>query len=290
MCHAGIPLEHAGADDESPNVSESSPSIAVRDLLWAINSPSLIEGESAVGRLEVEKIDLGLLQVFLGAHRSFKVGHYFESLVHFWLEKVRRVEMVAHRRQIKNSDRTLGELDFVFRDEQERLNHWETAVKFYLFDPDNEVNGSRFIGPNTADTLERKLDRLLQHQLPLSACEFPEVEIRRAFVKGWLYRNPFHTVDGDLPNGVSPDHLAGVWIRHAQADWLDRFDNGTEFQILEKPHWLAASPAPVMDVNNLLGRLDAHFESQKQSIHVGISVDGVELERLFVVPDRWPDL
>lgn len=258
------------------------------DLMWAVNSPPLLALSEEVDRLDaVDLVD----SMAREEDRSGKVGHYFEALIQVWLERIRGCEMVAHRQQVIEAGVTRGELDFVFRDEEGRLNHWETAVKFYLWDPENPVHGSCFIGPNTADTLERKVRKLMEHQLPLSARVYPDVEVRRALMKGRVYRNPFHA-ELKSPAVLNPKHLRGMWLRMGQLDWLYEMerDGPCEYRVLEKPHWLCATPFATVDVNNLRVRLADHFESEKKSIHVGISKNGVELTRLFVVADAWPHL
>lgn len=271
-------------------MSTGTPTPEAVDLLWAVNSPPLLAAGLEVPQLD--SVDAEQLRVFLDDGPSTKVGEYFESLIQFWLERIRGCELIAHRRQVMDGKVTLGELDFVFHDEEGRLNHWETAVKFYLCDPENEVNGSCFIGPNTADTLERKIDRLRRHQLPLSRRDFPEVQERRAFVKGRIYRNPTHRSVSVIPRDTSPDHLRGVWLRHKQLEWLDAVEaqGRCEYRVLAKPYWLCSAPAESLNVNNLLRGLRRHFEDAKQSIHVGIWREGVETERLFVVADQWPHL
>jgi len=253
------------------------------DLLWAVNSPSLfVDEEERLGL--VDPVDVVV-------ERNGKVGHYFESLIECWLERIRGCEIIAHRQQVIEAGKTLGELDFVFRDEEGRLNHWETAVKFYLCDPENRVDGSCFIGPNTADTLERKYRRLTEHQLPLSERLHPGVTIRRAFVKGRIYRNPFHQ-ETDSVAVLNPQHLRGRWLRLGQLDWLDEIEQGGPcgYRVLAKPYWLHSAPFEAVDVNNLRAGLRSHFEGSKKSIHVGISRDDLEIERLFVVADEWPHL
>jgi uncharacterized protein len=274
------------------SLPELTPETAVADLLWAINSPSLIATKDVDSTLDPGSIDGGELRAFLKRQPRHKVGHYFECLIQFWLERIRGFELVAHRHQVMDGKLTLGELDFVFRDDNGRLNHWETAVKFYLCDRENVVKDSCFIGPNTADTLERKIERLAGHQLPLSEVAYPEVEIRRAFVKGRIYRHPFQAPEPINSELLNIRHLTGAWIRHADLGWLDEIDpaGDCDYRILEKPYWLSASPSAALDVNNLRVTLAGHFETGKQSIHVGISRNGAEIERLFVVADEWPNL
>lgn len=169
------------------------------DLTWAIASPSLLADCPVVPDFDPDRVDPEHLAAFLAETPGHRVGRYFERLVLYWLQYVRRVEIVAKSLQIREGNRTVGEIDLLFRDEQHRLNHWEIAVKFYLHFQHKNLSGSHFIGPNAADTFERKMERLFGHQLPRSEASFPEVEIRQAFVKGRIFYHPNQELPHELP-------------------------------------------------------------------------------------------
>ena len=158
----------------------------LRDLTWAINSQSLLT-ESPLARLDPSEVDPEHLRRFLEDDPSRRVGRYFERLVLYWLTHVRKVEVIASSLQIRDGNRTIGEIDLLFRDEQGRVTHWEIAVKFYLYLSSGTFIGSHYIGPNAGDTFERKMERLFDHQLPRSITHFPEVEVRQALVKGRMF-------------------------------------------------------------------------------------------------------
>jgi len=103
----------------------------VRDLIWVINSPLLMDltsQESVPTRLlEVSDIDGEHLAVHLSSHPEQRVGRYVEQLIVYWISVIRRCEVVAHALQMRDGKRTVGEIDLLFHDEQGRLNHWEVA-------------------------------------------------------------------------------------------------------------------------------------------------------------------
>ena len=193
---------------------------AARDLLWAINSPSLLAGDLAgsVAPIHVDDIPSAALRSDLArASVPRRVGHYFERLVYFYLTRVRACAIVGHRQQITENGRTVGELDFLFRDEFESLHHWEVAVKFFLYYPPDNPSGSHFVGPNPQDNLERKAHRLRTHQLPLGRIHFAEIEHQAAFVKGMVFYHPQDVGPTRQPIELSPEHLRGAWIREVRA-------------------------------------------------------------------------
>jgi len=264
---------------------------AVRDLLWVVNSPSFVRGSAVASPavLQAEQIDPDALQRFLGEDPPHRVGRYFEQLVHYWLVHVRGVELLGAGLQIRNGKRTIGELDFVYRDEDGVVVHCEVAVKFFLHHPRH--GHSDFPGPNASDNFELKTNKLFEQQLELSREHFPAVERRQAFVKGMVFyrsRRP-----DELPERMSPNHASGKWI---YADDLDQLQQHAAAGgiIVTKPHWLAPlAGAAITDMLSLVADLRTHFAGDRgHPVMISLS-DGStteEIERMFVVPQHWPEL
>jgi hypothetical protein len=275
---------------------------SLRDLHWAITSASLISHSSQdPGRWEPPDLSLvneQELMDFLVPYSRFRVGQYFEGLVLYWLERIRRLKIVAQNQQLFVGNQTVGEIDFLFEDEAGELTHWETAVKYYLHYPAENTTGSHFIGPNAKDNFEKKCRRLLEYQLPLSETHFPEVVRRVAFVKGIIFYNPHLPASTPLPERMSPAHLKGVWLYFSELDWLKTQYSDTVYQIREKPDWL--SPAvrdscieKLLTFSELKRALDDHFQEGDRPLMISIlkvvETDCREIKRLFVVAENWPE-
>ncbi len=269
----------------------------LRDLVWAVNSPSLISDGVHHGCLRPGNVDIEHLASFLEDFKSHRVGRYFEQLIFYWLKHIRRVEIIAQSLPIRDGNRTLGEIDLLFRDEQGRLTHWEIALKFYLYFPHLSSIDSHLIGPNAADTFERKMERLFQHQLPRSETMFPEVEVRQAYVKGRIFYHPLDAPSLEMPKQLSPDHLRCHWIRSSQLDLLSRFD-GELFRVLHKPFWLSEETTPSSETDSFSCRqmsehLGEHFARDGHPVLISKlhSSDQklTETQRIFVVPSCWPN-
>ncbi len=276
----------------------------VRDLVWVVNSPLLMDLTSQdsvpTRRLEVSDIDGEHLRVHLNSRPEQRVGRYFEQLIAYWISSIRRCEVVAHSLQLRDGKRTVGEIDLLFRDEQGRLNHWEVACKFYLQVDVGHVPIADYIGPNANDTLSQKATRLLKHQLPLGVRYFPEIEIREAFVKGRIF---YHWQTGSkvsLPAELATDHLTGKWLRTREVPELLR-DRGLRYRILRKPYWLAeeyADPSDddILTTDETRQVLQNHFSSHHTPILLSEFRDSAlnvresehESERWFIVPNQWP--
>lgn len=282
---------------------------ALQDLHWAITSPSLLvddpplsgELRMAIESFDPSSIDQTALAAFLSAAPSRRVGRYFERLILYWLSHVCGFRIVAHGYQVIDNGRTIGELDFLFRDTAGQLHHWETAVKFYLQAPIRQSHGDRLLGPNPADSFEKKRTRLYQHQLPLSRRVFDEPVCRHAFVKGRIFYpshpNPERHFDS-RPSGLSSAHLRGIWIRAAQLDWFQCQPASNRYKLLVKPHWLAPERVPASSADCLTAAamrrlLDEHFEQHSQARLCSVlrpqGEHYEENERLFIVNNDWPD-
>lgn len=293
-------------EPESESTHDLLKSQHVRDLKWAITSPSLIKNSnknsnknSISSQFTNERpIDEQDLAAFLTQYTSFRVGHYFEGLVLYWLEHICHLKIIAKQLQVFEENRTVGEIDFIFEDETGILHHWETAVKFYLHFPQNNPTGSHFIGPNAIDTFEKKSKRLLEHQLPFSQKHFPEVEKRNAFMKGTIFYHPDETPPTQLPETMSVDHLKGTWIRYSELPRLNDQNETHLFRILHKPYWLSpevchSSNDNLKSFEELTSQIDAHFLNSARPLLVSVLSNQQtvyrEVDRVFIVSESWPE-
>ncbi len=302
-----------------------------RDLIWALNSPSLLaDGHCSLAANEAadpSQIDPDEVVSFILRQPTRRVGRYFERLLYFYLSRIRRADIIASGLQIRDDSRTLGELDFVFQTRSPTgsgqhsdsfLTHWETAVKFYLWCPDQTVEGSHLIGPNAADTLERKVARLLHHQLPLGqtaqatealrnarhtldsspATVDVEKPMSQAFVKGRIfYPAQFDQSHGSYtecspPDQLSSAHLRGVWIKESQLDLLEELP-ADRFAFVDKPYWLAPPEHFDLSVLTVIDRLSSHFQQSEFPQLLAYSrcpaaAGEDEAQHVFVMPNAWP--
>lgn len=274
-----------------------------RDLKWAVMSPALIvgsPGENEPASINNEtSINEQELTAFLDPYAKFRVGEYFEGLVLYWLEKISQLKIVAQQQQIREGKQTIGEVDFLFEDESGELNHWETAVKFYLYYPVDNPTGSHFVGPNASDWFEKKIKRLLGHQLPFGKKHFPEITRSKAFVKGMIFYHPHLKPPDQLPQKLSANHLRGTWIRFSELDWLNDKKENCVYQVMQKPYWL--SPEVSLSENQelksfeeLKSELDTHFRKKEWPLLISVlarqQVLYEEIDRVFVVAESWPQI
>jgi len=268
-----------------------------RDLDWLMSCPSLINSSLTLDTKslpdEPSKVDFTSVRSFLESRASYRVGYYVESLVEVWLKKQEGLDQLEHGLQIISPERTLGELDFLYR-LNGVLNHLEVALKFYLYESQENNSGSHFVGPNSADTFEKKRNKLLQRQIPMGCEHFPEIEVSRIMMKGMIFYPPGVTEAGNLPEGLNSDHRRGIWIRESERGWLSAGNGFTCGIILKKPFWLSGiSPEAdqqIPSIDELRASVKKHFQEKRHPLFVSLGdAAGEETARVFIVSDAWPD-
>lgn len=260
-----------------------------RDLCWAINTASLVDGDGVAPTpaISFDAIDQAHLASFLSEQGSVhRVGRYFEQLIHYWLAHVRQVEVVATGLQLKDGKITVGEIDFLYRDEQGALTHCEASVKYFLCAPG--TSPSEFPGPNARDNFEAKSTKLFEKQLPASEGRIDGIRSRHGLVKGLIFYRDGEP-DVERPVRLAQDHQRGRWLRADELSTL-RASEGV-FAIATKPHWLAPQvDAELMEPDVMVARLKDHFMGPAHPVMVSERDRfGSEVARLCVVPGPWPN-
>jgi hypothetical protein len=283
----------------------------VRALAWLLDAPDLLDvndpgWEGKVGTLgpvtpevaqwlaSVDR-DPSALDAMLGNRMYTRLGLYAEKLMAFYFEQ--RGQLVAHGLQVRASKNdTVGEFDFLLDAGPEGVEHIEFATKFYLAEGQAARRFDELVGPNLADSLGKKMRKIVDQQLelgahPASQSVLPRPVVRsRALVKGWLF----------YPLGTWPA-IAGISAQHCRGFYcsLDEVHDlaGDSFLILPKLQWLA--PFRAMSATWLLNRAELHaelsaqFEESKSPVLVSVvrELPGAieEVERGFIVPNDWRD-
>jgi len=238
--------------------------------------------------ITVDDVDDQQLEAFLEEQGEVhRVGRYFEQLVHYWLVHVRGVEMLGAGLQIRDGKRTIGELDFVYRDEHGQIVHCEVSVKFFLHHA--RAGTSHFPGPNALDNFERKAARLFDQQLELSRQHYPSVQRRDAIVKGMAFYRGGRP--RELPRRMHRGHASGAWLRDSELEQLER-RAPLNAAVARKPYWLAPQvDARLKPVAALVAELRAHFDGgpgHPVMLSLRDPDTAAEVERTFVVADDWP--
>lgn len=287
----------------------------VRDLVWVMAAPGLMNGASApffavpdafgqaavlraMPALQALDSEPAALHDWIAARNPQRLGRYFETLLEYWLSHLMGGELLAANLPVKTGDIVMGEYDFLWRDADGALNHWEASVKFYL-QVDAAAGLAGYVGTLTRDRLDLKFAHLRDKQLRLAATPAGEKSLphrgeaisARAILKGWLFYPDGQPV---IPAPeVSPQHLSGWWLRWSETAFHPQ--PGLRWKVLPRLEWLtpamSRSEAGLQSETEFGAALAAHFAAAGAPLLVaGLATAGnawQEVTRGFVMPPNW---
>ena len=196
------------------------------------------------------------------------------------------IELVEQNLQVQeNNHSTLGELDFLIRAPDGQFTHLELATKFYLAVKTGD--GVAFPGPDSRDNYARKIQRLLSHQLTLTARHKshlpPTYRDADIVVKQLIYGCLFDHISDlqpNVPDFSNPDCRRGKWLRHAEL--ADHFPSESQFHVIPKHLW----PVPI----ELLEKTPLVKWQPNTPVDrcVMLRIDG-NVCPYFIAPDEYPN-
>ncbi|MBV8625707.1 MAG: DUF1853 family protein [Herbaspirillum sp.] len=298
----------------------------VRALAWLLYAPDLLAAEAPCWNGQIATLgpispevagwlhdlqDDPALHAALLAHLahnpSARLGRYAEKLLGFYLQQ--QGWLVAANLQVRNNQggarETLGEFDFLVHPPESAddttLVHWEFATKFYLLEPGAGGDADAFVGPNLADSLGRKMRKIMEQQLQLSlhpaaAAVLPAPVTRAgALVKGWLFYREGVPMALPASMGIAADHCRGFWCdTHGLRSAHQPEDR---YLILARLAWLAPARAALaqgLTLDALLDKLEQGFQTDQSPVMVarcrieaGGEAELIETDRGFIVPPQW---
>jgi hypothetical protein len=312
----------------------------VRDLAWAcfghnlINDFSTFNNDDSVSSCQIPLTEkrrqwlLALdqaptsLQSYLQQTRSPRLGIYFETLWQYFIARDEQLSLIAHNLQIEKNKKTLGEFDLIYQD---LLNgdyvHLELAIKFYLncstsmADKQTGFDASLqyWLGPNQIDRLDKKLARLLDHQILLADNSEAKQALKQLgadklqksiALKGTLFypnvlssQRLFDAADNTANRTLAPDHQQGRWLHYQHFPAIS--SQAGYWKKLPRAHWISpAYHSPTDDAKNLLkpqqivSWLSGYFSRYWQPLMVCAMSEyhnGYrEQQRYFITGDNWP--
>jgi uncharacterized protein len=244
------------------------------------------------------------------AKQIVRLGRYAEHLIEFYLRYGPLERLVAANLQVKAADlamprkdfTTLGEVDFLLRDGQDKPMHWELAVKYFVCRNVAKPRIDDLVGPDSAETFDGKIDKIMGKQLmqkPPSPYD-QTLWQPQAFTRGWM----FYRRGKPLPEieELSTQHLTGFWVEHKD---ITELQSG-QYYIVPRARWLSPVQSPtaslgigpeLIDLSTLHERCIAIWTNQVALSRWpgGVLVARLELtplgwhemERGFIMPDNW---
>jgi hypothetical protein len=198
--------------------------------------------------------------------------------------------------QVSLGSKTWGEFDFLFfNNDEQRVEHWESSVKFYLQVKDDPAWYFCW-GPGVQDRLDLKGPKTFLQQLPLSSTtsgaeaipgdwrRFPLV--KRVFAKGTIFYRWRPEVEsfaerlGHIvaPHALSPDHLKSWWINMDDVESLRTRYPESMPALLPRRNWMVGLCGSVLNEQleswvefiNKLSTRAAQASERKECLHVGL--------------------
>lgn len=214
-----------------------------------------------------------------------KLGHIYEDAFELVLRASDRYELLEKSLQLQDGiHKTLGELDFLFRDhESGKLIHLELAVKFYLAVETPKV--LLLPGPDARDNYFKKLDRLRIHQLTLAqryhqhlpSAYRKEGITSQHLILGCLFDH-VSAASPALPDFLSLNARRGKWLR--QSEFSRHFPKNPRAEIIPKRLWPVAT--------ELLRDLEIFDQTTALERCLLLKIEGESMP-VFLVPDHYPD-
>ena len=171
-----------------------------------------------------------------------RLGFHFEGLLSFWLEdgfarKLHPYETLANNVQLYNGKQTIGELDLILYNHEEKLTeHWELAIKFFMgaapFEPIN------WVGINSNDNLQRKMTHMQTKQfcsiwVDTEKQGHVKIDKRYGVIKGRFFL-PMNIVNFVYPHWLTPSFPMHEWCDTTDSASLAKFD----ISVLRAAHYI----------------------------------------------------
>lgn len=289
----------------------------MRDLEWVIASPPIIQGwqqqqnwtESSFWRAEsknfhtqYQQLDTSpdTLNELLQQQHDHRLGHRFETLLSFWFETNQRYQIIAQNLQINDGNKTLGEFDFIVKDQlTNSTQHWEVACKFYLGIGNTQYR-KNWVGPMLKDRLSLKYKAMKNRQSLLSEQPVAQQKLKQlnihidqriCLMKGRLFY-PLQQAHTPPPTISNNNHQRGWWAR--PGDFQQHFKSKKmQWRPLKKNQWLALQRNEYSNVNHTTDEILHFFLTERQQhplCIVGFANNDEsheELVRVFLVAKDW---
>ncbi|WP_031429179.1 DUF1853 family protein [Flavimarina sp. Hel_I_48] len=233
--------------------------------------------------LNKAKIMSGQLPEDFEMPQNIRLGQRMEYFMEVALKRS-SYEILAKNLQIIHEKTTIGELDFIVKNPVDTtLFHLEMVYKFYLFDPAVEGDWTaQWIGGNRRDSLNLKLQKLKNKQLPLlfapeTAQYLAQLELKSTEInqKICFLGQLFLPYGQKLPidQNINSAAIKGFWLNITQLESISVTVNS--LLIPPKNDWVTV---PAID--------DLNWKSYKEQIPLFESFTEKKQSSLFWIIDQ----
>ncbi len=222
------------------------------------------------------------------------LGAYIEALAAEAIRQGGQAELLAQNIQFFENRQTIGEMDFLLR-QNGKVLHLELAAKFYLCIGDMH-NMAHWVGTNVRDSMARKHTKLTAIQLLLSknprvieqlaAQGLPVPDDARALLKGQLFYPLVQWQSQSRANWAAPEHAVGWWL---EAGSLGLLSGMAEHWYIcsDKREWLLTGAVFGERQSLSMQELQQQLAALQKPVMVHAVVGGIFVNNGFIVPQGW---
>ena len=258
-------------------------------ILW--KDKTFFELESFDPELKIDKLyDTIQLEI----PNFIVLGKRIESFLADYLEHSADYQLLAKNIQIFSGTRTIGEIDFLLKDQRTNQNlHVEVVYKFYVYDPDrSQEQAACWIGPNQKDSLQQKIDKLKNKQLPLLYTneavqllkQSYDLDVQTFKQKVCYFANLFIplSIKADNLKDINKDCIEGFWIR--KKDFTRKDFGNNVYKIPRKENWIVspASNTKWYSYDHVYDEMDEHLKTKRTPLIWSKKKDE-QYQKFFVV-------
>lgn len=237
------------------------------------------------------------LEAFLASDREMLTGKIFETYLRFFFTYHPEYELLASNIQLIEGNQTKGEIDLIIQDRiSNKTLHLEAACKFYLSSA-NQTNWESWIGPNSSDSLDKKITKLQQQigNINLNPAQdflrSRKIQIDQSlcFMKGYFFHHVNQVQNHKSPINSSKNYSSGIWLHFSEISIFDR--DQPVWHLLAKNRWFAPlqSTEDGSSLNELKNQIELLLYKLKRPVLLArILDDEIEDLRMFVVDNKWP--
>ncbi len=246
----------------------------LKDINWILTTKPLISWDYNLQLTLKPLTNKPLVSISIETLHSIphKIGFYYQWLLSKIIEANDELKLIGEDVQVFHNNQTLGSLDFLIKNEDNEIEHWEVAVKFFL-----AWNG-QWLGPNAIDSLEKKHKKMLEKQIQLSSspsfhAQFPTITVQhqKCHLQGRLYSNPYLSPTHIDTKKIVHERVTGLWCFYSQ------WPKSTPIYPLKYNEWFSLPSVNELSPCKLPSLLS-------RAIHV---LDE-KAKPWFIVPDDWP--
>ncbi|MGJ8671912.1 DUF1853 family protein [Rubritalea sp.] len=222
-----------------------------------------------------------------------KLGHLYEDALAQILSSSTAYKLLAKNTQLITAQKqTIGELDFLLLDtERNEHIHLELAVKFYLIHEQNRE--PQYPGPDARDNYQRKLTRLINHQLTLTQREDTQELITpltnsstikvQHLIHG-IFFDHIHAKTTPLPEYASSNVRRRKWMYFSEMS--KNSPSLHTVRVIPKPLWLCEITSEIFQT---LVEVPLKELSELAQERCTLCINSSDTHPYFVVPDSWPN-